>query len=70
MKEEERFFFKIVKAKKRNQKKEGKSKIFDIKKDLSSPDEKTENPLHTELNQPKEESKDIKDNLANSSDSS
>jgi hypothetical protein len=33
MKEEERFFFRIVKSKKRNKKQDNKSKIFDVSKD-------------------------------------
>jgi hypothetical protein len=32
LKEEDRFFFKTVKAKKRNQKTEGKPKLFDVEK--------------------------------------
>lgn len=39
MKEEDRFFFKIVKAKKRNQKIENKPKIFDVEK--SNKDDET-----------------------------
>ena len=42
MKEEDRFFFKIVKAKKRNQKIESKPKIFDVEKS-NKEEEQTDN---------------------------
>ena len=43
LKEEDRFFFKIVKAKKRNQKIENKPKLFDVEKSNIKEDECKQN---------------------------